>query len=88
MSKFIQKSNQDGETEFHVVPKLVSTCTSDMFAEARFDMFHSKARRTVKLDTCNHIVLLNDRGTCTVEQFGNLEITRAKYDRIVEWIKS
>lgn len=86
LSKYLQKTNHDGETEFHKVPELKSSCTSDMFANARFDIILSEARRTIKLDTRNHKILLNNRGTCTVEQFGNLEITRDRYDRIVEWI--
>lgn len=87
LSKYLQKTNHDGETEFHRVPDLKSSCTSDIFAKARFDDILSEAHRTVKLDTRNHKVLLNDRGVCTVEQFGNLEITRDKYARIVEWVK-
>lgn len=74
--------NDDGETEYIKRIKLYGSCTLEMFDEISSTKQFSKNGQVLKLDAQHHKVALNNNGTCTVEQFGNLEAAERTYNTI------
>ena len=74
--------NQDGETEFTRRIDLYGSCTIGAFDKISSTKRFSKNGQVLKLDSINHKVALNNNGTCTIEQFGSLEIATRAYNTI------
>lgn len=64
------------------MPKLYAHCTVEMFNTIKATKGHSKNGKMLIIDARNHTVALNDNGTCTVEQFGSLEIAKNKFNEM------
>lgn len=61
--------------------ELYGTCTVERFKELRktSPCGHKKGHKHVIIDTVQHTVAFNNRGKCSVQQFGSLEIAKRAY---------
>jgi hypothetical protein len=59
---------------------LYCICPASQFEAAEFTRCKTEAEISIKLSGTT--VLVNDKGRCSKQQFGNIELARAKYEEL------